>query len=135
VFVIAQAPDSTIGNQTAPLDALSAVPTNGVPCHLILPNWVTIYDHGNLIYPSAGISLAVTTPGRYTVIQKSGVCQALMVGGGTAVVSGAPTAPSGVTDGILIGSATLQTTSPGLALMASSTTVQLMPMLLTHTAE
>ena len=133
IFTIASATDSLVGNDVPGVNALSAIPTNGVPCQLILPNWVTLYDHGNLIYPSAGFALGTVTPGNYTIIQKSGVGQALMVGGGTAVVSGAPTAPSGVTDGILIGSATLQASTPGLALMASSTTVQLMPILITET--
>lgn len=135
IFTIANAPDSLITNEGTPVDALTAIPTNGVPCQLIFPNWITLYDHNNLIYPSAGFALGTVTAGNPTLIQKSGFGQALMVGGGTAVVSGAPVAPSGVTDGLLIGSATWQASSPGLAQMASSTTVQLMPLLITNTAE
>ncbi len=135
IFTIAISPDSLVGNQTAPVDALSAIPTNGVPCQLIFPNWVTLYDHNLLTYQSAGIALGTVTANNYTIIQKSGYGQALMVGGGTATVSGGPTAPSGVTDGLLIGSATWAANSPGYALMASSTTVQLMPILISNTAD
>jgi len=135
IFTIAQAPDSLIGNQTAPLDAFSAVPTNGAACQLIFPNWVSVYDHTVLTNRSAGLALGTVTAGNFTLIQKKGYAQALMVGGGTAIVSNGPLAPSGVTDGILIGAAALGSTSPGVSMMASTTTVQLMPMLLDNTSE
>lgn len=99
VFVISKKdPNSPAGS--ADIDAITALPANGVAVAIIRP-WQVIECTAAL--SPVGIALGTVADGAYTIIQVSGMALAQAVGNGTALAIGKPAVPSAA--GVLIGSA------------------------------